>query len=305
MTLSERLKVVQQAVGATTTAFRWFDSAAFTVDYFGGVAVLSVYDASSDAELGRISDELMHSGATSVYLKRRPKEARHAANIAAEALAPALPLRGQAVDEVLVQESGSTFEIRPANGLSVGLYLDARDARQWVATHAQGKTVANFFAYTCGFGVAALRGGATRAVNVDLSRKVLDWGARNTAHNGFEGHKRDFIAGDSFDWLARFAKKGERFDVVVLDPPGFASSEGRRFTAARDYHSLVALAAQVVTPGGRLLAMCNVEALSSTAFEAQLKQGLGARSHRLEARFSSSAVDFELRSLKCVVVAID
>jgi hypothetical protein len=91
---------------------------------------------------------------------------------------------------------------------------------------------------------------------------VLDWGEENLAKNGLTPDRFDFVAGDSFDWLARFAKKGEQFDLVVLDPPGFATTKTSRFTAARDYHQLVAAAEKVVAPKGLLLSMCNVEALS-------------------------------------------
>src|SRR5207248_9319272 len=101
---------------------------------------------------------------------------------------------------------------------SVGLYLDAREVRAWVREHAAGKLALNCFSYTCGYAVAALAGGARRVVNVDISRRVLDWGAENAELNGQAVSRRDYIAGDVFEWLDRFAKKGEVFDLVILDP---------------------------------------------------------------------------------------
>jgi 23S rRNA (cytosine1962-C5)-methyltransferase len=148
-----------------------------------------------------------------VYVKRRPREAR---NANAEQLAPPLPIAGETVETLIAQELGVKFEIRPGNGLSVGLYLDARDARAWVRANAKGARVLNTFSYTCGFGVAAAAGGAARVLNVDRSRKVLDWGERNYRHNGLEPQRRDFVAGDAFDWIARLKKKGER-NILLED----------------------------------------------------------------------------------------
>ncbi len=287
-----------------TSCFRWVDGEldGVTVDCFGDVGVLSFYRPAGDDEARALAEVLASVGALrSVYVKHRPRSAKGAG----EGAAPATPLWGASVDELEVQEVGVSFTIRPGNGLSVGLYLDARDARQWVRQHAAGRAVLNLFAYTCAFGVAALTGKATRAVNVDASRKVLDWGAQNTRLNGFAAERLDFIAGDAFDWLGRFAKKGETFGLVVLDPPGFASTKRSRFSAARDYHQLVEAAARVVAPGGLLLAMCNVEAMSLADLEAHLARGLAIRRFTVLGRFGASAVDYQQPpALKCVALAL-
>lgn len=286
-----------------TTCFRWRDEAEVTVDRFGPVAVLSLYSDSAD-EASLAAELAATPGIEAVYVKRRPREARKLANEAAAGLAPPLPLIGQPVDSLVVTELGVRFEIRPGNGLSVGLYLDARDARAWVRANARGRTVLNTFAYTCGLGLSARLGGATRAVNVDASRKVLDWGERNYALNEVSTDRYDFISGDTFDWLGRFAKKEETFDLVILDPPGFATTRTSRFTAERDYHRLVAAAQQVVAPRGLLLAMCNVEQ-STRAFEEQLLRGLGSRTSREVTRFGASELDFRQPSaLKCHVLEL-
>jgi 23S rRNA (cytosine1962-C5)-methyltransferase len=189
-----------------------------------------------------------------------------------------------------VREQGLSFAIRPANGLSVGLYLDARDARAWVRAHARGRTVLNLFAYSCGFGVAALAGAATRAVNVDASRKVLDWGEENVRLNGFVPERRDFIAGDAREWLGRFAKKGETFDLVVLDPPSFASVGKKRWVASAQYPDLVREAMACVAPGGQLLACCNLDKWDAAEFLAVVKKGAGKV--KVSDHFGASAMDF-------------
>lgn len=299
--LSQRL----ERLPAETTCYRWLDEElpGVTVDRFNSVAVLSLYTDTADEQA--IAEALAATaGIEAVYVKRRPREARKLANEASEALAPPLPLIGKPVEALTVTEQGTRFEIRPGNGLSVGLYLDARDARAWVKANAGGRTVLNTFAYTCGFSVSARLGGAKRTVNVDASRKVLDWGERNCALNGLPTLRFDFISGDTFDWLARFAKKGEKFDLVILDPPGFATTKSSRFTAERDYHRLAAAAQRVVSPGGLLLAMCNVEQ-SARAFEDQLTHGLVGRKVTEVTRFGASAVDFRQPSaLRCHVLEL-
>jgi 23S rRNA (cytosine1962-C5)-methyltransferase len=231
----------------------------------------------------------------SVYVKRRPREARVVANTEKAALSPREAMRGPSVERLEVLEHGARFVIRPGEGLSVGLFLDMRPVRAWLAERMQGRTLLNCFAYTCGFSVAALRLGASRAVNVDLSRRVLDWGAENIERNGQVPARRDFIAGDVFEWLRRFEVKGEAFDTVVLDPPSFSTgTKGKPFSVAKDYHRLVRAAAPAIARGGTLLACCNQGSLPAERFEHQVSRGLAdaGRSGRLIARLGASTVDF-------------
>lgn len=266
-----------------------------SVDYFDRLLVLSTYRGFSEEEEGALADACMEVfDGRSLYLKRRPKEARNVANVARAEVSPSLPLRGEAIDHLEVLENGLRFDIRPAAGLSVGLFLDMRDIREWLRNEVKDRTVLNLFAYTCGFSVAARAGGAGRAVNVDVSRRVLDWGEDNHRLNGFAVERRDFIAGDSFDWLARFQKKGEQFDAVVLDPPSFATTEKSRFTASKDYPKLVQAALGVLPAGGLLLACCNLSALTPREFAEWVTRGFSLAGRRPGKRteLRASAHDF-------------
>lgn len=266
-----------------------------TVDWFDQVAVLSLYREHSVDEEQALLDALETVlSPKAIYLKRRPREARVVANTQKAELAPELAARGQPVPQLEVREAGLRYWIRPGQGLSVGLYLDMREGRDWVRKQAQGRTVLNCFAYTCGFGVAALAGGAQRAVNLDLSRRVLDWGAENTQLNGFPVDPRDFLAGEVFEWLRRLHKRGERFDLLILDPPSFSTSKEGRFSAGKDYARLVAQAAPLISPGGILLACCNLATLSATRFALQVREGLVSAQRRpaIRAELTASAVDF-------------
>lgn len=279
-----------------TTAFRWLNGAGdgapgLTLDVFGDVAVLSTYDVEAPGPIAEAAMTLL--GLRAVYLKARPREAGRLGSEERAARAPALPFRGEPVAWVDVQERGLRFRIRPGEGLAVGLYLDTREARGWVRRHAESRTLLNCFAYTGAFGVAARAGGALRAVDVDLSRRSLAWAQENAQLNGQTPPETDRIAGDVFEWLRRFARRGEQFDLVVLDPPGFARGRSGAFSAVRDWPGLAADAAALVAPGGWLLAACNVASLSGRRFDAALAEGVRQAGRTAEevARPGASDVD--------------
>lgn len=248
----------------------------FALDLAGDAAVLSLYADLSAEEEGALAAACgALPGVAGVYLKRRPVEARHAANVAREHLAPPAPVWGEARPEVTALEGGVPFLIRPGGDLSIGLFPDARPLRAWVRAQVPpGGRVLNTFAYTCGFGLSAALGGAGVVKNVDLSRKVLAWGQENYALSGLTAPHADFLYGDVFEWLGRLRKRGDRFDLVVLDPPSFARGKVGVWRAERDYGRLAALAAEVTAPGGRVLAVTNHAGLSRAAFERMVAAGL-------------------------------
>jgi 23S rRNA (cytosine1962-C5)-methyltransferase len=211
---------------------------------------------------------------------------------ARRALVPIEPLIGQAVDRVEVVENGSRFIIRPAEGLNPGLFLDMREAREFVHAGAAGKSVLNCFAHTCAFGVAALRGGAARVLNLDMSRHYLDWGRENVELNGFATAPTDFVKGDVFDWLKRFGRRGQKFDVVILDPPSYATTHATRFAVEQDTARLVALAAQVMQPGGTLIACTNYEQLPQRGFVSRVREGLAGVAARIAETRHEPDLDF-------------
>ena len=285
-----------------TTAFRAVNGAGdgsllapFTLDWLAGVGVLNLYQSLPEAyesELVAAVVEVFQPRA--VYLKRRPREARVAATVQREHLAPEGPVFGEPAPEVKVLESGRVFTLRPGSGLGTGLYLDMRDARTFLGARVSGRRVLNTFAYTCAFGVVTTLGGAERVLNLDASRRVLDWGITNYRANGLRPQRQDFVSGDVFDWLGRFARRTETFGIVILDPPSFATVNGRRFSAAVDYARLVSLAAPVVSPGGWLVAACNHAGLSRPAFHSQLREGLkfARRGWNLVQTFGQPSQDF-------------
>jgi 23S rRNA (cytosine1962-C5)-methyltransferase len=282
-----------------TNAYRLLNRAGdgfpdLAVDRFGEVLVAHCYTAGRIASppTALLRDIAERAGAKSIYIKHRPTEASKLAEAERRALAPETPLWGESVPELVVRENGLNYLIRPGKGLSVGLFLDMRDTRAWVRARAKGQTILNCFAYTCAFGVAALAGGAARAVNLDVSKPYLGWGKRNTELNDFAPIDQDFIFGDVFDWLKRLARAGTQFAGVILDPPSYATTKYSRFALERDYANLLALAAPLVAPGGWMLACANTHTLPEAAFRAQVRAGVNGHRARLIKLTHAPEIDF-------------
>jgi len=160
-----------------------------------------------------------------------------------------------------------------------------------------GKTVLNLFAYTCAFSVAAAKAGAA-TTSVDLSKKYLEWGTENFRANDLNVEAHDFIVGDAFSWLKRWAKRGQHWDVVVVDPPTFSTTKsGRVFQAARDYQNLAELAMSLVAPGGWLLCSTNQRTLGAADFEECIRRAASRCGRAIESlEFQTLPFDFRLAS---------
>jgi 23S rRNA (cytosine1962-C5)-methyltransferase len=218
-----------------------------TLDAFGNTLVLNLYDPQIRAGNSGFRVLLEAIGKAfpdrPVYTKFRPVSSANLGDSAPPDIAPPLPLLGEPTPEVNIWENGLNYVIKPGSGMSVGLFLDMRQMRERIEKWAEGKTVLNCFSYTCGFGVAAIAGGATRVLNLDVASPVLEWGKENYRANGLTPDDFDFVQGDVFDWLNRFGRKGEKFDIVILDPPSFSTTRQTRFAADKDYDMLATLAA--------------------------------------------------------------
>jgi 23S rRNA (cytosine1962-C5)-methyltransferase len=165
-----------------------------------------------------------------------------------------------------VLEAGVRYRALMGPQLSTGLFLDQRPQRAWLRQHAGGLRILNTFAHAGGFSIAAACAGA-ETVSIDLSRTWLERIPPMLVDNGVNPSAHDQIYGDVFDWVRRLTNRGERFDLVILDPPSTSvGKKKKRWSAARDYPELVRLAAPLVAPGGALWTATNHRQISPKRF---------------------------------------
>ncbi|GGJ20592.1 class I SAM-dependent rRNA methyltransferase [Deinococcus roseus] len=258
-----------------TTFFRALHLAehpGMTLDVVDQVGILSLYQSFSEQEEQEVFRTIQQVlPLDTLYLKRRPVEARHVSNTSRDWLSPEDPVWGPARPELIGLEQDVKYLFRPGSDLSVGLFADMRLARQWVREHAPEK-VLNTFSYTCGFGLNAALGGSTTVKNVDASRKVLEWGQENYSLNGLTTDPLDFIYGDVQEWLKRFRKRQDPFDLVILDPPSFSRGKQGIWKAETHYGQLVQEALPLLSRGGMVLACCNHAGISMKDFKQQIRK---------------------------------
>lgn len=185
-------------------------------------------------------------------------------------------LEGQPSPEIIpILENGITYHVSIDRDLSTGIFLDQRPQRAWLSRHCNENTqVLNCFAHCGAFSVAAATAGAS-TVSLDLNKKWLDRIGPQLEANGIAFDERhDCINGDCFEWLEKFSKRGETFDIVILDPP--SSSVGkkkRRWSVKNDMDELVQLAAPLVKKGGLLWTTTNSGSISPMKFANLCRKG--------------------------------
>jgi 23S rRNA (cytosine1962-C5)-methyltransferase len=158
------------------------------------------------------------------------------------------------------------FGIDFGTGYSPGLFLDQRENRRYVR-HITPKRLLNCFAYTCSFSVyAACNGGST--LNVDVSKKYLARGRENFALNNLSTVDHRFITDNVRSVLPRLARRGEKFDAIILDPPTFSRSpKGKTFQIQHDFQNLLISALAVAERDAHVLVSTNCSALDERALE--------------------------------------
>ena len=155
-------------------------------------------------------------------------------------------------DLIEIQEGECRFLVDILHGHKTGFYLDQRDNRALAAEYARGREVLNGFAYTGGFGVCALKGGAARVTNVESSSDALTLAMRNVELNGLNAAQVENVAGDVFQVLRQYRDSRREFDLIVLDPPKFAESMSQIESAGRGYKDINLLAFKLLRSGGVL-----------------------------------------------------
>ncbi|MDR3097607.1 MAG: class I SAM-dependent rRNA methyltransferase [Paraburkholderia sp.] len=170
-------------------------------------------------------------------------------------------------ETIIANENGVRYHVDVRNGHKTGFYVDQRDNRALVQTHAAGREVLNCFCYTGGFSLAAMKGGATRVVSIDSSGEALATAQKNVQANGFDAERATWLDADAFKTLRRLHEEGERFDLVVLDPPKFAASREHVDRAARAYKDINLTGLKLLRPGGLLFTYSCSGAIDAELFQ--------------------------------------
>jgi 23S rRNA (cytosine1962-C5)-methyltransferase len=240
------------------------------VDRYGDTVVIQCNVAGMDVRRDAILDALDRAVSPNRVILRNDSRGRVQEGLPLEVAT----LRGNDEEPVVLQENGATFAVHPAQGQKTGWFFDQRQNRAFVAALARGGRLIDFYSYGGGFSIQALKSGATEAVMVDRSASAMAVAADAASLNGVvEGCR--FVKQDSFDEMERLSREGERFDVVVADPPAFVKSKKDARRGSRAYRKMTRLAARLVAPGGILFVASCSHNVAPDLFADLVKQGLG------------------------------
>ncbi|MFA1559658.1 class I SAM-dependent methyltransferase [Aliivibrio fischeri] len=185
---------------------------------------------------------------TSILLQHRYQE-----------FAPTQVVWGEENTFPVVEESNLKYQLELKKNQNMGIFLDMRYGRKWVQAHSEGKSVLNLFAYTCGFSVAAIAGGATQVVNLDMAKASLGRGRDNHRLNQHDLSKVKFLGHDIFKSWGKIKKLG-LYDLIIIDPPSFQKGS---FALTKDYQKILRRLPSLLTETGEVLACVNSPAVST------------------------------------------
>lgn len=181
-----------------------------------------------------------------------------------------------ATEEIWFKENGVAFSIDPARFQKTGHFADMRIHRRWISELAEGRRVLDAYSYTGGFGLQCAAKGASQVICVDSSAAAVASVEANAARNGFT--RVEAVQSKVDDYLRSAYDRGQRFEIIILDPPKLAPTKGAATKALKVYESLCVQALRLLTPGGILC----VGSCSEPIGLFELERTLGACTARLE-----------------------
>ncbi|WP_311568547.1 class I SAM-dependent methyltransferase [Photobacterium arenosum] len=235
---------------------RWAGLEQLTADWLDGQVLISLFkeqDADFLAALTALLQDVtqtqvwQRSGAVSLLVQHRDRVG-----------SPMEVIWGELQTWQQVTENGLKFQLDLGQKQNNGLFLDMRYGRQWVRDAAKDRKVLNLFAYTCGFSVAAIAGGAEHVVNLDMAKAALGRGRDNHRLNGHDLSKVSFLGHDIFKSWGKLKKYGP-YDLIIIDPPSFQKGS---FALTKDYAKILRRLPDMLTAEGKVLACVNSPAVS-------------------------------------------
>ncbi|MBR0176969.1 MAG: class I SAM-dependent rRNA methyltransferase [Bacteroidales bacterium] len=264
---------VRKAMGlvgnAHTNCFRLVHSegdglAGLIIDVYGHTAVVQAQTegmALHLSEIVRALKQMTDLGLQAIYNKSADAMHRMGKE---DAVIEDGYLFGNQLDE-LILENDIRYLPNWEEGQKTGFFLDQRDSRDLVRRMAQGKTVLNAFGYTGGFSVAALKGGARRAVTVDTSKKATAMAEANLELNGYSKEENPCHVADMKDYVTGMREGA--FDLIILDPPAFAKRHHDRHRGLGGYRFINAEAIRRVSKGGLIFTFSCSQAVDKATFQ--------------------------------------
>ncbi|SNT03887.1 class I SAM-dependent methyltransferase [Pseudomonas segetis] len=222
-----------------------------TADWLQGVLLVSLFREPEAGELTALKQMLMQLTQSTAWQASQAQTLllhhRYLQDSSMEVL------HGEMVDERVISEDGLNYLLDLGKKQNNGLFLDMRLGRQWVREHAQGKRVLNLFAYTCGFSLAAIAGGAEHVVNLDMARAALSRGRDNHRLNQHDMSRVSFLGHELFKSWGKVSKLGP-YDLIIIDPPSFQKGS---FALSKDYQRIIRRLPTLLTEQGLVLACVN------------------------------------------------
>lgn len=239
---------------AVTNAFRLINAEGdglpgLVVDRYAEILVAQIHTLGMERLRPQLIAALMEATGTHGILLRNDGQARQREGMEVEE--PSV-VAGAVPTQVTIRENNVLFTVDPWEGQKTGFFLDQRDKREALRKYARNARVLNCFSYTGGFSVYAALDKA-RVVSVDISAPAVEAARQHFVLNGLDPDQHEFHTANVFDYLEQARQERRQFDVVVLDPPAFAKSQGARNQALSAYRRLNLLGMQVLRPGGILL----------------------------------------------------
>lgn len=253
-----------------------------TVDRYGDYLMVQVYCTGWRPYLKLVTQALNDLLAPQgIYEKARPQKTRELEAVADTKNYGRLLAGVAAPHRLEVRENGLGFLVSLEQGLNTGLFLDQRKNRRDLMSRVAGKRVLNLFAYTGAFSVAAAAAGAEKVGSVDASPGYTEWAKANFGLNRLNHKRHEFVVGDCLQVLAELDSRGNRYDVVLMDPPSFSTTARSRFTTRGGTSDLVAAALPLLSDNGLLIASSNHQKVDTANYLKELRRGALQAGHEL------------------------
>ena len=229
------------------------------LDRYGDCAVLQTLTLAMDQRQDLIAEAIEEILKPSCLIARNDAPVRKAEGLELHTTI----LRGQAPGPMEVTLAGIKFGIELPGGQKTGLYLDQADNYALVAQHAQGKRVLDCFSNQGGFALACAKAGASEVTALDISADACAAISANAKRNDI---RVEVTETNVFDWLKSATTRGDKYDLIILDPPSFTRDRARLNDALRGYKEIHLRAAQLLDNGGLLATFCCSHHVSDAIF---------------------------------------